>query len=486
MKLAWRRAFSAARSFLAYSPESVRTYIYDCTVLLVAPISKETDQKRTRKCSAWLIVTFERFLNKGGDLILAQRLEQEVVLNGRRYRWPSRPVVVICMDGCDPSYMEQGLREGILPNVKRFVEEGFAGEALSVIPSFTNPNNISIVTGAPASIHGIVGNFFLDPNTGKEIMMDDPKFLRSETLLAEFSKKGATVVIITAKDKLLKLLSHHLAGGIRFSAEKADQCSPEENGIERVLDLVGKPLPDVYSAELSLFVLEAGQKLLERDTPDLMYLSLTDYIQHRYPPGAEKSNSFLMLLDEALGRFGKLGALVGLTADHGMNDKAKADGSPNVIFLQDLLDQDFGSGMTKVICPITDPYVRHHASLGSFVTVYCNTGLKPKLVIDYVRGLQGVEKVFGRTSACRAFDLPTNLVGDLIVLSESSVVLGSTQTAHDLSALEGMRLRSHGGLAEQKVPFVLSRPLTAEYAALAASRRLRNFDIFDFALNGTL
>jgi phosphonoacetate hydrolase len=393
--------------------------------------------------------------------------------------------VVICADGCGPDYIQQGFQDGILPNIERFAKNGFVGEALGILPSFTNPNNLSIVTGAPASVHGIVGNYFLNPLTGEEVMMDDPKFLRCETLLAEFSKAGAYVVIITAKDKLRKLLGHHLRNGICFSSEKADQCRLDENGIEDVLDLVGRPLPEVYSAELSFFVLEAGLHILRRKVPGLMYLSLTDYIQHTYPPGTEEANAFLKGLDESLGHFSETGALVALTADHGMSDKSKADGSANVIYLQDVLDQEFKPGKTKVICPITDPYVVHHGSLGSFVMVYCHQDLKPAHAAGLIKGLAGVDEVHSREMACKELELPPDLVGDLIVLGDEHAVLGSTPTAHDLSALIGARLRSHGGLAEQRVPFALSSPLTAEYAALAASRPLRNFDIFDFALNGT-
>ena len=409
-----------------------------------------------------------------------------ISLNGRRYRRPKRPVVVVCVDGCGPEYIQQGLQDRILPNVERFARNGFVSEALGIIPSFTNPNNLSIVTGAPASVHGIVGNYFLNPRTGEEVMMDDPKFLRCETLFAQFSKAGAHIVIITAKDKLRKLLGHHLRNGICFSSEKADQCRLDENGIENVLDLVGRPLPDVYSAELSFFVLEAGLKILRRKAPDFMYLSLTDYVQHKYPPGTKEANAFLQGLDKSLERFVVEGALVAVTADHGMNDKSKVDGSPNVIYLQDVLDQEFKSGKTKVICPITDPYVVHHGSLGSFVMVYCYQNLNPRTAAHLIKSLAGVEKVLSREIACKEFELPPDLVGDLIVLGDEHTVLGSTSTAHDLSALKGARLRSHGGLTEQRVPFILSSPLAEKYATLAASRPLRNFDIFDFALNGTL
>ena len=119
-----------------------------------------------------------------------------ISLNGRTYRWPKRPVVVVCVDGCAARDIERGLRDRILPNIERFAESGFVGDALGILPSFTNPNNLSIVTGAPASVHGIVGNYFLNPRTGEEVMMDDPTFLRSETLFSEFSKVGAHIVII--------------------------------------------------------------------------------------------------------------------------------------------------------------------------------------------------------------------------------------------------------------------------------------------------
>ena len=406
-------------------------------------------------------------------------------LNGRRYRSPARPVVVVCIDGSAPDYIQQGLKDGILPNIKGFMEAGFNAEADGVIPSFTNPNNLSILTGSPPSVHGISGNFFLDPKTGAEVMMNDPALLRSDTILAEFSRKGAKVAVITAKDKLLKLLSHGLGGGIRFSSEKADRCTLAENGIAGVLDYVGMPLPDVYSSDLSLFVLRAGIRVLEQESPDLMYLSLTDYIQHKYPPGNEEANSFYHSLDQAFGQLANTGALVALTADHGMNDKTNPDGSPKVIYLQELLDHEYGLGKTKVICPITDPYVVHHGSLGSFVTVFCFNQVDLTSIISFIDSLPGVEGVFDRELAGKEFELPPDRIGDIIVIGDAVTVIGSSRTNHDLSGLKDAPLRSHGGLAEQRVPFILSRPLNEDYAIIARAGRLRNFDIFDFAINGT-
>ncbi|HUI17233.1 MAG TPA: phosphonoacetate hydrolase [Alphaproteobacteria bacterium] len=412
-----------------------------------------------------------------------------ITLNGTSYRWPARPVVVVCIDGGDPAYFARGLEDGIIPNVKRFMEKGFAATADGTVPSFTCPNNMSIVTGAPAAVHGISGNFYLDRATGKAIVMTGPELLRSSTVMAEFARAGAKVVSITAKDKLRLQLGKGLdaaRGNINFSSEKADRCTRAENGIENVLELVGMPLPDMYSAELSLFVLEAGIRILERMRPDMLYLSLTDYIQHKYAPGEAEADRFYRAIDACFGRLAELGAVVALTADHGMNDKSKSDGTPNVIYLQDVLDAEFGPADTKVICPITDYFVGHHGALGGFVRVYCLGGkAKPADVARLARALPGIEGTYEKAAAARKFELPLDREGDVAVISDAGTCIGAAKADHDLSALAGFRLRTHGGVAEARVPFIVSEPLNDAYAQKAAAGRLNSRQIFDFALNGT-
>ena len=410
-----------------------------------------------------------------------------IELNGVTYRWPTRPVVVVCIDGGDPAYFEQGVRDGIVPNVARFMTQGFGAVAGGDVPSFTCPNNMSIATGSPPAVHGISGNFYLDPDTGEAVVMTGPELLRSRTIMAEFSRTGARVVSITAKDKLRKQLGKgmDLAGGsVNFSSEFADQCTREEHGIEKVLDFVGMPKPDIYSPELSLFVLEAGIRLLAERRPDILYLSLTDYIQHKYAPGEPEANRYYANMDRLFGRLDTLGAVVALTADHGMNDKSNPDGSPRVIWLQDILNRRFGKGTSTVICPITDRFVAHHGALGGFVRVYCRKGLDPAVVMELARGLDGVETVVDKATAAKTFALPLDREGDVVVISRADTCLGAAEADHDLSGLKGHRLRSHGGLSEARVPFVLNRPLTAAYAKRAAARPLRSYEIFDFAING--
>jgi phosphonoacetate hydrolase len=410
-----------------------------------------------------------------------------VEANGVRYRWPRQPVVVVCIDGGDPAYFRQGLDDGELPNVARYMTGGYAAVASGTVPSFTCPNNMSIITGTPAARHGISGNFYLDTRTGDAVVMTGPELLRGDTILARFAQAGAKVISITAKDKLRKQLSKGLelgSGNISFSSEFASKSNRKDNGIEKVLDLVGMPQPDMYSMELSLFVLEAGIRLLQQQRPDLMYLSLTDWVQHKYAPHEPEAKRFYRALDECFGRLSELGAIVALTADHGMNDKSDAAGKPNVIWLQDILDRELGKGETRVICPITDAFVAHHGALGGFVRVWCQGRKKARDVIAAISGLDGLDSVLDRETACRVHDLPPDREGDVAVIARADVCVGAAEADHDLSGIAGHRLRTHGGVSEASVPFVLSHPLNDEYKMKAATEPLKSYRIFDFALNG--
>jgi len=400
-----------------------------------------------------------------------------VAVNGRSYRWMDRPLVVVCVDGCEYDYLRRAASAGATPYLARLPGAGAAFEVDCVVPSFTNPNNLSIVTGVPPSVHGICGNYFYDRDADAEVMMNDPKYLRAGTALAAFAEAGAKVAVVTAKDKLRALLGKDLRG-VCFSAEKADVCTLAANGIERVLELVGLPLPSVYSAALSEFVFAAGVKLMQTRRPDLMYLSTTDYVQHKAAPGSAAANAFYTMMDGYLAQLDTAGATIALTADHGMNDKYGADGRPNAIYLQDVLDEWLGKGKARVILPITDPYVVHHGALGSFATVYLPAGTEALALCGRVAGIPGMQLALPNAEACRRFELPPDRVGDIVAISQKNVVIGTSVARHDLSGLDAP-LRSHGGLSEQRVPMMFNR----RTAGLPGKARMRNFDILDVALN---
>ncbi|MBT6272730.1 MAG: phosphonoacetate hydrolase, partial [Chromatiales bacterium] len=336
------------------------------------------------------------------------------------------------------------------------------------------------VTGVPPAVHGISGNYFLDAESGQEVMMNEPHLLRAPTLFAAFAAQGAKIVVITAKDKLRRLLGHglNMAEGnhVCFSAEHADQVTRERNGISDTLSLTGMAVPSVYSAALSEFVFAAGVKLLTAHSPDLMYLSTTDYVQHKHAPGAGPANEFYAMMDGYLATLDAAGATIAITADHGMNAKHDENGNANVVYLQDCLNNEVAT-TTKVILPITDPYVVHHGALGSFATVYVTGATNLEEAVNCLAAQPGVAEVLLKADAAERFELPADRLGDLVVISDKSYTLGTRCQEHDLSALDAP-LRSHGGTSEQRVPLILNRKLTGVTLA-----RPRNFDAFYLALN---
>ncbi|OFI38503.1 phosphonoacetate hydrolase [Arthrobacter sp. SW1] len=427
-------------------------------------------------------------------------------VNGRQYVHQGTPVVVICIDGSEPAYHELAIAAGRMPWLKEIVaSKGTSWDAHCAIPTLTNPNNMSIATGRPPAVHGICGNYILDPATGEEVLMNDPKFLRVPTVFSAAAAAGLSVAVVTAKDKLRRLLATGItqpgldpAGsgelvepanrGICFSAEKADTATVEENGIGNVLELVGMELPGVYSAELSEFVLAAGVKLLQQQAPDVMYLTLTDYIQHKNAPGTEVANDFYAMIDNYASQLDALGAVVVITADHGMSPKHHEDGTPRVIYLEEEVNKVLGvggdtpDGGSRVILPITDPYTVHHGALGSFANVYLPAGADRDAVLATLRGRDGISYVDTSENAAELFAMPLDRMGDITVLSDKHTALGRYAAWHDLGNLE-VPLRSHGGLGELAIPFFVNRVLgapedTASHGPNGEQAVLHNYDAY--------
>jgi phosphonoacetate hydrolase len=409
-----------------------------------------------------------------------------ITLHGRSYKIPTRPTVVVCIDGFDPEYLTSGLANNTIPTLARWVHGGFHAPAKSAMPSVTNTNNVSIVTGMPPSVHGISGNYYLDKATGEERMVLDDSTMRGSTILEQMGRAGVRVAAITAKDKLRRIINHGLKsteGAICFSAQNAGECSLEEHGIVDVEEWLGRPAPEQYSADLSLFVLDAGVRLLEEDRADLFYLTLSDYVQHKYAPGSVEADEFMQAIDARLGRLEGLGARVAVTGDHGMSSKIRPDGTPNALFLEDFLNERWPEANARVICPIADPFVKHHGALGGFVRVHL-TGkdfVDVDQMIEACRSLPEVEVACSGKEAAAMYEMPEDREGDFVVTAMENAVIGNRKESHDLSQLGGLRLRSHGGLSEQDVPLVMSEaPLKG---SLNGEKAWRNFDIFDLVLN---
>jgi phosphonoacetate hydrolase len=395
--------------------------------------------------------------------------------NGRHYRVPARPVLAVCADGWDPEYVDDALERGLMPRLGEALAAGGTYTlARAQVPTFTNPNNVAIVTGVSAAHNGVAGNHYLDEH-GEEVQVTDPAFLRATTIHAAAAAAGVPVLCVTAKDKLRRLLT---AGRVpAFSAELAHEQTLEDG--TPIIEVVGRENPGIYDWELSPYTIDLALALAERLGARLVYASLTDFVQHSAAPGEALADDFYRTIDLSLARALDAGYVVGLVADHGMRAKSRADGRPNVRYLDEAL-QAAGVSGARTLCPITDPYIAHHAALGSLAWVH----LLDVAQLDRARGalaaLPGVEGVLDREAAACAFDLPADRIGDLIVLADGETVLGRSREAHDLSALRGT-LRSHGGLHERTVPLIICAPLAG---GVLDGRDLHNRDLHELLLNG--
>lgn len=402
-------------------------------------------------------------------------------VNNIFYNPPAQPIIVICADGSADEYLNAALIRDLMPNLKKMIKAGYRGTVRCALPSFTNVNNTSIVTGVPPSVHGISGNFFYDEVIQEEVMMNSASYLRADTILAAASRAGRKVGVVTAKEKLRDILSFNMEG-IAFSVEKANLAKQATHGIEDAETILGIKTPDIYSAEASLTVLRAGVELINKKLCDFLYLSLTDYMQHTYAPDDEESLSFYAEIDNELGSLLQSDAIIGITPDHGMNAKIKINGEANVLYIEDLLEKEFGNESFRVICPITDPYVKHHGALGSFAVIHIdNKSIIPD-VKKWLSPMSGITEVYDRNEAVQLLEQPFDRTGDLVILSARDVVLGRRPAYHDLSSLDGT-LRSHGGRYEEMVSMIISRPLNSKYKMMASADP-RNFHVFDYLING--
>jgi phosphonoacetate hydrolase len=369
-------------------------------------------------------------------------------VNGREYSLSAgRPAVAICLDGCDPSYLDAAAWRA----------RGSYFVADAAMPTFTNPNNVSIITGVAPAVHGICGNHFYDRSSKSDVPMNSRAYLRCPTILDELATRGARVLSVTSKQKLLEFVAA-TPGGHAFSAEK-----PGELG----LSLAGRAPGDIYSADASLWVLDAGIAAVSRGLYDFVYLSTTDYVQHKHAPGSAEAVEFHAALEARIVSLIALGAVVGFTADHGMNAK------PRIVYLRPFLGSD-----VHVTLPITDPYVVHHGALGGCAMVYLGSSdsrdeARARAVLSEI---DGVERVFSRAEAARELELPAERIGELVVVAAKDTVLGKSEAEHDLSHLGGT-LRSHGSLHERRVPVFVGRP-----GVSAPADRFTNADLFSLLL----
>lgn len=381
----------------------------------------------------------------------------------------------------------------------RVLTTGSSAAAAAAVPTFTNPNNTAIICGAPPAVTGISGNFYLTEE-GEAVMMNDAALVRCPSVLAAAGEAGATVLVVTAKAKLLRILGNGVpaqrlaALAVETAAsDEADATVAAQGWPASTVDELMRPVdgydvaapPGIYDPEASVYCLELGHRMLQHAVaarparPVLAYLSTTDYVQHKHAPDDPAALAFYARVDAALARLHATGATVVVTADHGMRSKADSSGAPRVLYVDDVLASVGVRGRT--ILPITDPYVVHHGALGGYATVYLEHAARDaETVAAALLRHPAVHHVLPRTEAAARFELPPDRIGDLVVTATADWALGRSPDAHDLSGVS--HLRSHGSLFEQDVPLVVNRALDGDRARALSSGGARNFDAWSFAL----
>ena len=339
--------------------------------------------------------------------------------------------LVICIDGFSPAY----LQHADTPTLDALVADGFYKEVQAMVPTVTNVNNVSIVTGAYPAQHGITSNYYRDRETGQSRYMETADFVLCETIFERVRRFGWRSALLTTKDKLRTLLETDPS--LSISAESPPAW---------LVDHLGAP-PSVYSLEVNHWLMAALREVMQReDAPELVYLSTTDYAMHKFAPEDEQSGWHLSRLDGLLGE--ALNAAQGevmvvVTADHGMLAKSRA---------LDLTRVLGGAGIQAEVIPIIkDRYVAHHQNLGGAAYVYLAGYHELPEAVSVLVEQPGVEDVLEADEAASRFHLHPERIGDLMVLATVDTVFGSLE-AEEAQA-EG--LRSHGSLHERTVPLIV-------------------------------
>ena len=337
------------------------------------------------------------------------------------------PTIVVLIDGFDPEYLDACPA----PNLAEMARRGFQVDGRGMTPSVTNVNNVSLVTGSYPERHGITSNYWLDRQRGEEFYMESGEFLRAETMFQRASACGLRSLLVTAKDKLRRLLSD--GATVSISSEEPPGW---------VVDGVGEP-PPIYSLEVNRWVLDAGRYAMSREHFDLVYLTTTDYAMHTYGPQHSESARHVALLDDGLGAIAEQapGARMLITADHGMSDKSRMLHLPGELARYGI--------KARAVPVIKDRYVVHHSNLGGSIYVYLDNSADRNAALDTLRSLDGVDDALPLEEAALRFKLMPERMGDILVLADAATVFGDPA---ELAMPPG--LRSHGSAYETNVPII--------------------------------
>jgi phosphonoacetate hydrolase len=355
-------------------------------------------------------------------------------LNGAPARSGGRHqrVVVVMCDGLGAEYYAASP----MPTLKGWAAAGRFAQVEGVMPSVTNANNASICCGAWPDEHGVVGNSFLDPASGREEYLESAALLLRPTLFERARQAGVVSALLTSKRKTTELLGRGAA--VLLAAE-----APEAEAVARL-----GPAPPIYSREINYWLFRAAIDLL-RTRPEIgcLYVHTTDFPMHTWAPDAPESQEHLAALDALLAEAEAAApdAAFLVSADHGMNFKTRAWDLEKAAASR-------GASLRIAISAERDKYLRHHRGMGGTSWVHLRAEQDAERVAEVLRALAGVEAVLSRHDAAARFRLMSERIGDLVVLGDRDTVFGNLENeSESLSA----GYRSHGSRHETAVPLVV-------------------------------
>ena len=339
----------------------------------------------------------------------------------------ARTTVLVMIDGLDPEY----LAASPTPNLQRFVRDGFHVTGGGMMPSVTNVNNTTMVTGHYPAQHGIVSNYWLDRQAGIEEYVESGDFICADTIFTQCRRQGGRSLLAASKDKLRRLLGDDT--NLAFSSESPTAAAVTD---------AGHP-PDIYSLEVNGWTINAARAALKAEHYDLAFIATTDYAMHMHGPEQAESRRHLSILDDALGQLVAEIPDVQLliTADHGMSDKRR------MLHLPAILGQR-GIG-ARAVPIIKDLYVVHHSNLGGCIYVHLDDPASLEDALGVLRETDGIEEALPRSEAAERFSLMEERIGDIVVTGASDVVFGDPA---EVTLPAG--LRSHGSAHERQVPII--------------------------------
>lgn len=345
-------------------------------------------------------------------------------------------VVIIMVDGFGEDYY----RAGNMPNLNDMEKQGLYKVVPSLMPAVTNVNTVSIVTGETPAKHGVTGNVYLNPTTGKEDYVEDPALVLIPTIFTRAKAKGVESVLLSVKKKSVDLFSPNT---VASTCPECDNAQTSEWA-----KAFGAP-PAVYTKEASYWVLKAAAYTLEKHPEiGLVFVHTTDYPMHTWAPEEADAKDFLHNLDSCIGVIRKTApdAAILVTADHGLNHKGRCYDLANVLISKQL-------PASIVISPENDRYVKHHRGMGGTAYVYLKDIKDLDATRNIIKALPGVEKVLTRAEAAKEFKLMPEHIGDLVVTGDKMTVFGGLDK-EKTEVLPGT-YRSHGSAYEAHVPLFI-------------------------------